>query len=117
MGDDGGNDAAQCRTDDIVIYYGKQRCGQHLHVHICGWLFDCLGLFSLVATFAQWALTSNMLLDGMMQSTSQILGAILLISAGAYQFLPVKDACLRHCQTPIQFVMGRGIGCLGGSEP
>ncbi|MBL4808161.1 MAG: DUF2182 domain-containing protein [Rhodobacteraceae bacterium] len=64
------------------------------------------GFFSLVATYVQWLLTSNMLLDGMMQSSSQILGATLLISAGAYQFLPIKDACLRHCQTPIQFVMG-----------
>jgi len=63
------------------------------------------GFFSLIATSVQWALTSTMLLDGMMQSTSRIFGAILLISAGAYQFLPVKDACLRHCQSPIQFVM------------
>lgn len=64
------------------------------------------GFFSLIAAFTQWALTSSMLLDSMMQSTSHILGAVLLISAGAYQFMPVKDACLRHCQTPMQFVIG-----------
>jgi len=64
------------------------------------------GFFSLIAASVQWLLTSYMLLDAMMQSTSQIFGAALLIFAGAYQFLPIKDACLRHCQTPMQFVMG-----------
>jgi predicted metal-binding membrane protein len=64
------------------------------------------GFFSLVATFIQWALASSLLLDNMMQSNSHLLSGAILISAGAYQFLPVKDACLRNCQTPMQFVMG-----------
>jgi len=64
------------------------------------------GFFSLIAASIQWVMTSFSMLDGMMQSTSHLLGAAILISAGAYQFLPVKDACLRNCQTPTQFVMG-----------
>lgn len=64
------------------------------------------GFFSLIAATVQWALTSVLLLDNMMQGTSYLLSGAILISAGAYQFLPVKDACLRHCQTPMQFVMG-----------
>lgn len=64
------------------------------------------GVFSLIAASIQWALTSFFLLDNMMQSTSYLLSGAILISAGAHQFLPVKDACLRHCQTPMQFVMG-----------
>jgi predicted metal-binding membrane protein len=33
------------------------------------------------------------------------LGGVLIL-AGLYQFTPLKRACLRHCQSPIGFVMG-----------
>lgn len=32
-------------------------------------------------------------------------GGGLLVAAGAYQLTPVKDICLRHCRTPLAFVM------------
>jgi predicted metal-binding membrane protein len=32
-------------------------------------------------------------------------GGILLIAAGIYQLTPLKDVCLRHCRTPMAFVM------------
>lgn len=67
------------------------------------------GGFSLLAVFAQWALTSLSLLDQMMQSNSRFLGAALLTSAGLYQFTPVKDACLKNCKSPVQFIMGHWI--------
>jgi predicted metal-binding membrane protein len=40
-------------------------------------------------------------------------GGILLVLAGVYQLTPLKDVCLRHCRTPLSFVMhhwrdGRG---------
>ena len=40
-------------------------------------------------------------------------GGILLVLAGVYQLTPLKDICLRHCRTPLSFVMthwrdGRG---------
>jgi predicted metal-binding membrane protein len=40
-------------------------------------------------------------------------GGGLLVLAGAYQLTPLKDVCLRHCRTPLAFVMahwreGRG---------
>jgi predicted metal-binding membrane protein len=31
--------------------------------------------------------------------------AVLLIVAGAYQLTPLKDACLRHCRSPLQIVV------------
>ena len=61
-------------------------------------------LFSLLATATQWALDSAALLSPMMTSTSATLGAALLIAAGLYQWLPVKNACLRHCRSPIEFI-------------
>ena len=27
-----------------------------------------------------------------------------LIAAGIYQWMPLKGACLRHCQSPLQFI-------------
>ena len=67
------------------------------------------GGFCLLAVVAQWALTSLDLLDQMMQSNSRYLGAALLISAGIYQFTPVKDACLKNCKSPVQFIMGHWV--------
>jgi predicted metal-binding membrane protein len=64
--------------------------------------------FSLVATSAQWALERAALLTPMMESANNILGGILLIAAGLYQWTPLKDACLSYCQTPLTFIMRHG---------
>ena len=61
--------------------------------------------FSLVATLAQWGLERAGLLSGMMASTTPWLGAGLLIAAGLWQFAPLKQACLRHCRSPLSFLM------------
>ena len=61
-------------------------------------------LFSLGATIAQWALDRMALLSPMTMSNSQILAGLLLLAAGIYQLTPVKDACLRHCRSPMHFV-------------
>jgi predicted metal-binding membrane protein len=34
-------------------------------------------------------------------------GGALLVAAGVYQLTPLKDICLRHCRTPLSFVMTR----------
>jgi len=64
--------------------------------------------FSLAATGAQWTLTRLALLTPMMESASGIFGGIVLIAAGLYQWSPLKDTCLRQCQTPLGFLMNRG---------
>jgi predicted metal-binding membrane protein len=61
-------------------------------------------LFSLGATMAQWALDRMALLSPAMTSDSQILGGLLLLTAGIYQLTPAKDTCLRHCRSPVRFV-------------
>jgi predicted metal-binding membrane protein len=60
--------------------------------------------FSLVATCLQWLLQQISLLNPEMETTSKILGAIILISAGVFQFTPLKHKCLNHCRTPIHFI-------------
>ena len=60
--------------------------------------------FSAIATGAQWGLEASGLLSGIMVGTSAVLGAGLLIAAGIWQLTPWKNACLRHCRSPIGFL-------------
>jgi predicted metal-binding membrane protein len=64
--------------------------------------------FSLAATLVQWMVERAALLDSRMASASTVLGGIVLIAAGVYQWTPLKDVCLAQCQTPFQFLMRHG---------
>jgi predicted metal-binding membrane protein len=61
--------------------------------------------FSLAATLAQWGLHLAALLSPTMVSTSPILGGLLLITAGAFQWSALKHACLSKCRTPLSFLL------------
>lgn len=63
------------------------------------------GGFSLGATLAHWALDQSGWLTMAMAGTTPRLGGVVLIAAGLYQFTPLKHTCLRHCRSPIEFVM------------
>ena len=64
--------------------------------------------FSLAATVVQWLLDRAALLDNRMASANLLLGAVVLVAAGSYQWTPIKDRCLAHCQTPLGFLMTHG---------
>ena len=96
-------------------------------VFVAGYIVVWTG-FSGAAALAQWGLHQAALLSPAMASTSPVLGGILLLVAGIYQWLPVKAACLHHCRSPLGFlgshwregsggalVMGvrHGLHCLG----
>ena len=63
------------------------------------------GCFSIVAVLLQWGLERLALASPLMVVSSVVLGALLLIAAGIWQFTPLKQVCLRHCRSPPQFVM------------
>jgi predicted metal-binding membrane protein len=63
--------------------------------------------FSLGATALQRALASWLLLSPMMEAASSRVSAALLLVAGIYQWTPLKHACLRTCQSPVGFLIGR----------
>ncbi len=63
------------------------------------------GAFSAVATGLQWLLEQLGLLSPMMVTTSYWLGGAILILAGLWQLTPVKGVCLRHCRSPLSFLM------------
>jgi len=61
--------------------------------------------FSVVATLLQWALAEAALLSPMMVSASPWLGGAILIVAGLYEWTPFKQMCLRHCRSPLAFLV------------
>jgi predicted metal-binding membrane protein len=63
--------------------------------------------FSVGATALQWALGKLMILNAMMEVSSRTAGALLLAIAGAYQWTPLKHACLTTCQSPMAFLARR----------
>jgi predicted metal-binding membrane protein len=72
-----------------------------------GYLLVWFG-FALAATGAQWALERAALLTPTMEGKSKVVGGVLLIMAGLYQWSPLKDTCLAHCQTPLLFIQSHG---------
>ena len=71
---------------------------------VTGYLLTWCG-FSLVATLFQWGLLEAALITPMMDSASAVLSGAVLITAGIYQFTPLKNACLRQCRSPLSVVM------------
>ena len=86
----------------------------HTAVFASGYLV-AWGAFSVVATLTQWGLEQAALLSPMMTSTVPVLGGVLFVAAGIYQWTPLKHACLRHCRSPFDFVLNRWRdGAMGG---
>jgi predicted metal-binding membrane protein len=65
-------------------------------------------LFALAATLLQWLLEKWALVTPMMAGTGRALGGWALIAAGIYQWLPVKQACLSQCRSPLSFIQRHG---------
>jgi predicted metal-binding membrane protein len=60
--------------------------------------------FSAAAAITQLILHRAAVLTPGMASSSAILGGAILLLAGAYQWLPLKGACLTHCRSPLAFL-------------
>ncbi len=71
--------------------------------------------FSIVAVALQWGLEATALISPTLTSASVMLSAGLLIAAGIYQLTPLKQACLKHCRSPLQFVLTRWRSGPGGA--
>ncbi|MFZ5790065.1 MAG: DUF2182 domain-containing protein [Pseudomonadota bacterium] len=62
-------------------------------------------VFGIGATTMQWSLDAAALLSPTMRTTSVALAGAVLIGAGLYQWTPLKQACLRQCRSPLDFVL------------
>lgn len=84
----------------------QQRPYVPVAVFVAGYLV-AWGGFSVVATVAQWLLHREALLSPMMVASSTLLGGVLLLLAGVFQFTPLKRSCLTHCRAPLDFLTAR----------
>jgi predicted metal-binding membrane protein len=71
--------------------------------------------FSAAACLAQWLTAEAIALTPMYALMSRALGGALLIAAGLYQFTPLKDTCLRRCQSPFFWLAHRWRNDMGGA--
>ena len=62
------------------------------------------GLYSVGISIIQYALHHAALLNPMMTSAEQWFSATLLITAGLYQFTPLKQRCLQLCRSPLSLL-------------
>jgi len=60
--------------------------------------------FSAAAALGQLELHRTALLSDGMRLHSTVVAGVLLLIAGAYQWLPVKNRCLVACQAPLAFL-------------
>ena len=98
----------------IVMYarLGRQTEAQGAPLAATVWFasgyFLAWAAFSLLATLVQWALERTALLDSTMASTSKVLGGLVFLAAGTYEWTRLKDVCLAQCQTPFGFLLRHG---------
>ena len=62
--------------------------------------------FSLAATGLQALFEALSVASSMMEVSSRWLAGGLLLAAGAWQWSPLKDACLAQCRSPLHFITG-----------
>ena len=62
---------------------------------------------SLLFALAQSGLSAAGMLGHAMKTNNLLLSGSILLLAGIYQWTPLKEACLKHCRTPLGFFIER----------
>lgn len=70
---------------------------------IFGYLLAWCG-YSFAITILQWWFHHLALLTPMMKSAQLEFTCVILLLAGVYQWLPIKQRCLSHCRSPLGFI-------------
>jgi predicted metal-binding membrane protein len=99
---------------DMQVGRGERGFSTALLLFGLGYLAVWVG-FSASAALAQWGLHEAALLSSGMAASSRTLGGAILFGAGVYQLTPAKSACLRHCQSPLGFLMSHWRDGPGGA--
>ena len=93
---------------------GASAASRQIYALAAGYLV-VWALFSLAATALQRLLATLLFVSPMMEVTSPVVAAALLLMAGTYQLTPIKHACLQTCQSPLGFLMSRWRSGLAGA--
>jgi predicted metal-binding membrane protein len=96
----------------LYVLVGRQAEAQQKPLAATGWFAGGYLLawsgFSLLAALLQAVLNQATLLTPALASTNNILGGIILIVAGLYQWTSLKDRCLANCRAPLFFIQRHG---------
>ena len=71
--------------------------------------------FSIALTLLQWLMHGLSWLSPMMENSNRHLTIGIFALAGTYQLLPLKSACLKHCQSPVGFLLNHWQNRTGGA--
>ncbi len=92
-----------------AVTRNRQRLGRpyvSTMVFVSGYLVVWCAFSGIIAV-GQWLLHRHALLSASMATTSTILGGVLLIGAGVFQFTPLKQRCLTRCRGTLEFILTR----------
>jgi predicted metal-binding membrane protein len=95
--------AAKLVARGVDLARGAAAARRSVSAFLIGYLLAWI-VFSVGATFLHWGMLSAALVSPMMVSVAPALSGLILIAAGAYQFAPLKRACLRQCQSPLWLI-------------
>ena len=95
----------------LLLFHNLKKIGSegkkalsYTYLFLFGYLI-IWAIFSLIACIIHKFFDISSITDAaMMQLKSVQFSGILLITAGVYQFTPLKNACLERCRTPIDFL-------------
>ena len=99
------------------IYHGKhtaERLALPVFVFVSGYLL-AWSVYSVGATVIQWFMHTRDLITPAMESNSYLMSSVVLMSAGIYQWTPLKNACLKHCHTPMGYLLTHWRDGYGGA--
>lgn len=88
----------------------RQRATGRRHVATAVFAFGYLaawGGYSLAGVLLQWGFERSGTLSPMLVANNVLLVVFLLFAAGLYQLTPIKQACLRYCRSPLDFLNTR----------
>jgi predicted metal-binding membrane protein len=90
----------------MVVMYGRMQRRQPVTVALFTGSYIALWIAFGALAFLLGALVEDQASRSEWVATNWArAGGVLLVLAGIYQLTPLKDLCLRHCRTPMAFVM------------
>lgn len=81
----------------------KGRIGGRTAAFVAGYL-AIWSVFSIAAAIAQTALAHAGLVSMHLAATGTLLAGAIFLAAGLYELTPLKERCLTHCRSPLEWI-------------
>lgn len=90
---------AALETKRVSSHQGPNRITAFVTGYFAIW-----SAFSVGAAALQTVLAHAGLISAYLSATGNMLAGALFVVAGLYEFTPLKDFCLRHCRSPLEWI-------------